>query len=127
MYLSDLTAKQIRQLTKLLKQKESLQTRHAQRMSRLNVQIERIGVGRKKGRPRIRPAPSVTPRTPRGDLKTKILTALSAASSTGITVSELSKKLKMKASNLYAWFYSTGKNVDGIRKLDGGRYVYEGK
>jgi hypothetical protein len=60
-----------------------------------------------------------------GKLKNAILKKLTVAGSRGITVSDLSVALKVKPSNVFSWFYTTGKKVSGIRKVGAARYAYK--
>jgi hypothetical protein len=57
-------------------------------------------------------------------LKQPMLKALSAAGSSGITVKELSAKLKVKPGNIFSWFYTTGKKISGIKKIGEAKYAY---
>jgi hypothetical protein len=65
---------------------------------------------------------AVKGRSERGALKEQILTALSAAGSAGVRVTELAAALGIKAANIHAWFHSTGKKIPGLTKLSGGHY-----
>ena len=60
--------------------------------------------------------------TGRGELKEKIIGALRAAGKRGITIGDLSKKLRVKRANLYVWFNGTGRNVRAIRKIGPAKY-----
>ncbi len=60
--------------------------------------------------------------TGRGELKQKIVSALRAAGNRGITIGDLSKKLRVKRANLYVWFNGTGRNVRAIKKIGPARY-----
>ena len=60
--------------------------------------------------------------TGRGELKQKIVSALRAAGKRGITIGDLSKKLRVKRANLYVWFNGTGRNIRAIRKIGPARY-----
>ena len=58
----------------------------------------------------------------RGELKEKIISALRAAGQHGLSVSDLSKKLRVKKANLYVWFNGTGRNVRAIKKIGPAKY-----
>ncbi len=60
-------------------------------------------------------------RARRGVLTTKILSALKKAGSEGLSVPEISKKLKTKPQNIHVWFSSTGKSLPEIHKEGKGR------
>ena len=49
---------------------------------------------------------------------------LKSAGSSGITVKELSSKLKVKPGNIFSWFYTTGKKVSGLKKVGEAKYAY---
>src|SRR5438270_7870087 len=50
-------------------------------------------------------------RSKRGALKEKIVRVLRAAGKNGVTVGQLSRKLKVPTANLYVWFNGTGRSV----------------
>jgi len=123
--LSDLTAANLTKLSRLIGQKEKLQTQ----LVALEAKINAIGgtdigsrevakPGRKKGRRG--PKPGAKP----GKLKETVLAALHATE--GLTIKELATKLKVKSNNLYSWFYTTGKKVAGLKKSAAGKYTYSG-
>jgi hypothetical protein len=60
--------------------------------------------------------------TGRGELKQKIVSALRAAGERGITIGDLSKKLRVKRANLYVWFNGTGRNIRAIKKIGPAKY-----
>lgn len=115
-YLSTLKSSDLKQITKLLARKESL----LRKLQSIDMALDRWN-GEEKAE---KPAGSAAPkkRARRGKLKTKILAALKAAGEKGHTVAELSKILKTKPNNLYAWFYTTGKKTAGLKKSKDGRY-----
>jgi hypothetical protein len=57
-------------------------------------------------------------------LKDSLLKELEAAGSGGLTVKELSAKLKVKPGNVFSWFYTTGKKIKGIKKVGEAKYSY---
>ncbi len=119
MKLSDLTSAQLAELTRLIGQKEKL----AAQLAAVDAKIEGLGGGKvrsAKGKAKGRRGPSKGSKP--GRLKEAVLSAL-AASGGGLTVKELSAKLKLKPNNLYSWFYTTGRNVSGLKKA-GDKYSY---
>jgi hypothetical protein len=58
----------------------------------------------------------------RGELKQRIISALRAAGKRGLTIGDLSKKLRVKRANLYVWFNGTGRNVRAIKKIGPAKY-----
>jgi hypothetical protein len=63
-------------------------------------------------------------RTQRGALKAKIVGALRAAGQPGLTIRELSEKLRVKPANLYVWFNGTGRKTKGVKKLGPAKYRF---
>jgi hypothetical protein len=61
----------------------------------------------------------------RGALKEQILNELTQAGAEGITIKDLSEKLKTNYKNLYVWFVTTGKRVPGIQKVGPAQYKLE--
>lgn len=114
---ANLTATDFKQLTKLIQSKE-----------RLLLEVQKIDAALnafETGETPIKTTQSVSaPRksSKRGKLKNRVLAVLKEAGEKGHTVGELSEKLKVKAANLYAWFYTTGKKVAGLKKSKEGRY-----
>lgn len=129
MALSNLTSSQLAQLIRLVKEKESLQTK----LDRVNSALASLDGGksapakrgRKPGRPPgIKGAKKVGKRGRGKRLKEPLLKLLKAAGSSGITVKELSTKLKVKPSNIFSWFYTTGKKIKGLNKVGEAKYAY---
>ena len=135
MNISHLTASQFKQAVSLLEKKEALQ----KQIDDIDVRVAGLfgggaasGVGvskRRGGRPRgsANKKPTATrakrePGAKRGDLKIKVLAALKDAGDAGLSIKEMSDKLKTKGSNLYAWFGSTGKKVSEIQKVGPAKY-----
>ncbi len=65
-------------------------------------------------------------RTPRGELKSQIVSALTAAGSAGVRVSELAKTLGIKPVNVHSWFHSAMRRFPEIKKMDRGQYRLQG-
>ncbi len=64
------------------------------------------------------------PKKRRTALKTSLLSKLEAAGKAGLTVKELAASLGAKPATVYAWFYTTGKKVSGIRKVGKAKFAY---
>lgn len=119
----------LRKLVALSERKEALMAR-VQDIEHEMVQIQQgieAAAGRDLASAQLRvsrPAEKRTRRqqTARGELKNKVLTALSAAGKRGLTIGDLSDKLGVKRANLYVWFNGTGRNVRGIRKIGPAKY-----
>jgi hypothetical protein len=129
MSLSTLSSAQLAQLIGLVKEREVLQLK----LDKVDAALKSIEGGgsvpkkrgRKPGRPALNKAavkgPKVRRRSKR--LKDSILKLLKAAGSSGITVKELSTKLKVKPGNIFSWFYTTGKKVGGLKKVGEAKYA----
>jgi hypothetical protein len=129
MSLADLTSDQISQLVELIKRKEQLDAE----LARIHAELQSLESGsslpkkrgRKPGRPSLsstRTAPTKKKRSKR--LKDGLLKELERAGSGGLTVKELSAKLKVKPGNVFSWFYTTGKKIKGIKKVGEAKYSY---
>ena len=135
MNISNLTASQFKQAVSLLEKKEALQKQIEEIDSRVAGLFGRSAAGeaaprqRRGGRPpgsankkSSAPRAKREPGSKRGDLKIKVLAALKEAGDGGLSIKEMSDKLKTKGSNLYAWFGSTGKKVSEIQKVGPAKY-----
>ena len=132
MSLSHLSSAQLAQLISLVKEKEILQAK----LEKIDAALGALESGksapqkrgRKPGRPPGSTAQVVAGRSGKKTkrLKGAILKALSSAGSSGITVKELSNKLKVKPGNIFSWFYTTGKKISGIKKVCEAKYAYAG-
>ena len=129
MSLSNLSSVQLARLIELIKEKESLQAK----LSDVNRQLEALESGGpviKRGRKPGRPPGSKTlvakaSRKRRGGrIKERLLEALQAGGKSGLTVKELAEKLGVKPSNVFSWFYTTGKKVSGVKKIGEAKYAY---
>jgi hypothetical protein len=65
-------------------------------------------------------------RTKRGALKEKIFQALRAAGRKGMTVRELSARVRAPSANIRVWFNDVGKDVRGIQKIGVAKYRLNG-
>lgn len=79
--------------------------------------------GRPPGRPAkaaaapLKPAAKSQGRGGRGQLAAKVLATLKAAGASGITVKDLSDKVKANYRNIQVWFATTGKKNSSIKKI----------
>jgi hypothetical protein len=130
MSFSTLTSAQAAQLIGLIQEKEALVAKLSQVDAALSALEKGETVpkkrGRKPGRPAGVKAAVVEEKTgKRGKrLKTPLLKLLTAAGAAGITVKELATKLKVKPGNIFSWFYTTGKKIQGIKKIGEAKYAY---
>lgn len=129
MNISSLTASQLKQAISLLDRKESLQKQIEELEQKIGGLLGGTPPASKAGRGRPgRPAGAKStrkkrePGARRGDLKAKVMSELKSAGDSGLSIKELSEKLKTKGSNLYAWFGSTGKKVTTIQKIGPAKY-----
>ena len=58
----------------------------------------------------------------RGEMKDQILAELRKAGKEGITIKDLADKIGANYKNVYIWFVTTGKRVEGIEKVGPARY-----
>ena len=63
-------------------------------------------------------------RTVRGQLKERITNELKAAGKQGMKVKDLAAKLGTSYGNVTAFFQSTGKKIDEIRKIGRGQFAW---
>ena len=129
MSLSNLSSAQLAHLISLVKEKEVLQGK----LDSVNAELLALESGKptpkKRGRKPGRPpgsglkAAAGKPSKRGKRLKEPLLKALKAAGSSGITVKELSTKLKVKPGNIFSWFYTTGKKIKGISKVGEAKYA----
>jgi hypothetical protein len=120
MLLSSLSSAQIKQLIQLIKEKESIEAKLLRVTKSLNA-FEQGKAARKAAATR-------SPRRGRRRTKLKeaILKALQVAGKGGLTVKELAASLKANPGSVSVWFYTTGKNVKGLKKIGPGKYSYSG-
>jgi hypothetical protein len=122
--LLDISSATLRKMVKLSERKEALMSQ-IQELDRQMIALQEPGTV--ESRPTvhfqravgIRPA---KPRTQRGALKEKIVGALRAAGAGGMTIQEMSTKLKVKPANLYVWFNGTGRKTKGVKKIGPAKY-----
>jgi hypothetical protein len=130
--LIDISSATLRKMVKLSERKEALMSQ-IQELDRQMSALEEPGGAESKSRRSqaaqfqraggIRPS---QPRAQRGALKAKILGALRAAGPRGMTIREMSGKLKVKPANLYVWFNGTGRKTRGVKKIGPAKYQFGG-
>ena len=57
-------------------------------------------------------------------LKERIVGTLKAAGKSGATVKDLAVKLGKSYGSVSVWFYTTGKGIKGIKKVEPGRFAW---
>ena len=130
MNLTQLTSADLKQIVKLIERKETLQSRVAKIDAQLAAYEGGEAAKAAKGKPSCKPGPQaqVKPtkakRVKRGTLQAAIIELLRGAGKTGTTVKELSSRLGLGYSRVFAWFYKTGANVKEIKKAGPGKYAW---
>ena len=117
----------LKQMVKLSERKETLMSQ-IQEIDRQMIRVQRSIEGQspaplhQAGSGSIRKARTGRRRTRRGALKESIVQTLRTAGARGITIRELSDKLRVKPANLYVWFNGTGRKTRGIKKMGPAKY-----
>lgn len=118
MTLADLSTTDLKEIQKLLKEKEKLQSQIDRINSRLSgfdgQPVRSRGAGRSP----------VLRRGKRGQMKARVVEALTAAGKEGMSVKDLAQKLRTTYGNVSVWFQSTGKQFKEIRRVAPGRYAW---
>jgi hypothetical protein len=133
MNLAQLTSADLKQIVKLLEQRETLQSQVAQVDAELAAYEGGEAAEAVKGKPGRKPGsraqakPGKAKRAKRGALKAAIIGLLQGAGKTGITVKDLTAKLGLGYSRVFAWFYKTGASIKEIKKAGPGKYAWVGK
>lgn len=65
--------------------------------------------------------------TKHGMLKEAIIDSLKKAGKKGLSVGELSAQVGVLKANIQVWFSSTGRKVEGLEKVERGRWRYTGR
>jgi hypothetical protein len=121
----------LRQLVQLSERKEALMAEMMEldrEMTRLQKHFTSSStISKRKGRrPVLRPTKAARKRNKKlarpGQLKAKVLRLVKRSGRRGITIADLSRKLKMKNQNLFVWFNVTGRKVPGLKKIGTARY-----
>lgn len=85
----------------------------------------RISMNRRAGLKQSKAASAKSGRSsPRGQLKKRIIAALTAAGKSGITIKDLSEKLGTSYGNISVWFHTTAKGVKQVKKVAPGRFAW---
>jgi hypothetical protein len=69
---------------------------------------------------------STKTKTPRGTLKAAILAVLQESGADGLSVGEVAERIGAKKNAVNVWFYTTGKEVEGLKKVGRGRFAHLG-
>ena len=116
MSLADLSKSQLRLVMKLLQQRQALIVR----LEKVDQLILRMGSG---GTP-LNQSIGVRRRSRRGGRKSAILKFLKVAGKKGLTIHQIAEKVGSNYSSVSVWFSTTGKKVDGIKKIAPATYRY---
>jgi hypothetical protein len=122
--LLDISSATLRKMVKLSERKEAFMSQ-IQELDRQMIALQEPASVESKpsvGFQRVGGMTTGKPRNQRGALKAKILGALRAAGQRGMTIRELSGKLKAKPANLYVWFNGTGRKTKGVKKIGPAKY-----
>ena len=122
--LLDISSATLRKMVKLSERKEALMSQ-IQELDRQMIALQEPGSVESRPSVRFKRAGGMKTgksRTQRGALKEKIVGALRAAGARGMTIQEMSAKLKVKPANLYVWFNGTGRKTRGVKKVGTAKY-----
>jgi hypothetical protein len=128
--LIDISSANLRKMVKLSERKEALMSQIQEldrRMASLQQPTREESEGRRSRVKNFAHAAGNRRgkrRTQRGALKARIVGALRAAGQRGLTIRELSEKLRVKPANLYVWFNGTGRKTKGVKKLGPAKYRF---
>jgi transposase-like protein len=130
MNLTQVTSADLKQIAKLLEQKETLQAQIAS----IDSELGRFDAGQPavpaKGKPGRKPAraakakPAKVKRAARGSVKAAIIELVKGAGESGITVKDIAAKLGTGYNRVFTWFYNTGSQIKAIKKAGPGRYAW---
>jgi hypothetical protein len=120
MDLTQLSSRDLAAIGKLLAKKEALLTQIEKLERELAAYSGDRGPAVKKAGRKKRSAAG------RGQLKAQIISELQAAGKMGLTVKDLAAKAGTKPSNVYSWFYATGRKFKDIKKVGEARYAWIG-
>ena len=121
MTLSSLSSQQLNHLIKLVGEKEKLQNQIAKidrEVDNLDGRTSSLARGAAKS-PNVKRS-----RKRRNSLKADLLAKLQDAGKGGMTTHDLAAALGAKPASIYAWFYTTGKKVKGIKKVGKAKFAY---
>ena len=123
MQLENLTSADLKDLVKLVEQKEAL----VAQIARIIAQLDAIGGAKRTAVKAAAPPPAPrnpTKRQPRGQLKAAIVALLKGTGSKGLAVNEVAAKVGLASKAVFAWFYRTGKSIKQIKKVGEARYAW---
>jgi hypothetical protein len=118
MNLTTLTSTDLKNIGKLLAQKETL----VAQVARIDRQLSAYGTGKPAAAAAKVPAARAVQRR---DIKGEIVDLLKKAGKDGLKVKDLATRLKVAPNRIYTWFYGTGKNVKQIKKVGEAKYRWE--
>ena len=121
MSFSSLSSEQLRRLIKLVHEKETLQARVA-KIDRALQAMEGGSPPTRQTSPKLNARRGTRKR--HGALKTSLISKLEDAGKSGLTVKELAASLRAKPATVYAWFYTTGQKIAGIKKVGKAKFAY---
>ncbi len=118
MPISDLSSAQIKNLLRLLREKESLQTK----LARVKSALAKLDGNATK--PNLKGSRKPNRRTGT-TIKDSILEVLAQAGPGGLSVKEIATQASANAGSVSVWIYTSGKKISGLKKIAPGRYVYQ--
>ncbi|MHB9009163.1 MAG: hypothetical protein ACYDC1_19815, partial [Limisphaerales bacterium] len=107
MQLENLTSADVKDLVKLVEQKEAL----AAQIVGINAKLDAFGDAKRtsaKAAAAVSAPRKPTKRQPRGQLKAAIVALLKGTGSKGLAVNEVAAKVGLGSKAIFAWFYRTG-------------------
>ncbi len=125
--LTDISSATLRKMVKLSERKEALMSEIQEldrQMTALEGEADEAKRIPRKGLIRSKTRGNSGTRMQRGALKAKILSALRAAGTRGMTIRQLSEKAGVKPANLYVWFNGTGRRTAGLKKMGPAQYRF---
>ena len=121
MNLTQISSTDLKRITRLLEQKETLLAEVAE----IDGELTKFETGEPVSRgPGKRGQQARAKRAGRGALKAAIIELVQRAGRAGITVKDVAASLGVKPGNISVWFNATGKKVKEIRKAGPGKYVW---
>jgi hypothetical protein len=120
MTLTSLTSNELKQVARLVEQRQPL----AAKLAEIDRQLAGFEGGTSKPDAAARRGPTARGlrRQPRGAVKQAILDLIKGRGRQGITVREIAAALGVSANRVHTWFYNTGRSVEQIRKIGGATY-----
>ncbi len=126
MLRNDISLEVLRELIALKEKREQLQSE----IEQLDAEIAALSSGRRKAKAK-KAKKAKTKRAAKkrsgkrkGGITNKVVAALKAVGSEGISIQQLAAKLKINPQNLYVWFSATGKSMPEVKKVARATYAY---